>query len=160
VPRGKPISYAAVVNARSALRLNAHLLWNRSPNSNLSIEASVDYATVPLKNPSALTADVVTPSGLRVELKLEETHPGRYFAQLPAIRPGVYETRIRARGLSQAGYRFVRELTLTPAIEFERDGSRAPRCDHWQDRLISCKKQARHWLKCFKRGWRGGRERD
>jgi hypothetical protein len=155
---GKPISYAAVVNARSALGLSAYAAPPSAVNQRLTIEATVGWAGVPLRVPPAVVAHVVTPAGASIELPLAAAQPGRYLGQLEAVQPGAYPTRIRARGFSPAGHRFLRELTLTPALVTDR-GCSEP-CggqDDLASKLRECGAELKRRLDCLLKGHRRDR---
>jgi len=149
--QGKPIGYAAVVNARSAIRLHAHAGRVSDASSRMSIEASIGYAGVPLRAQPNVVAQITTPSGSTFELPLEPAQPGRYLAHYDATQPGVYATRVRARGLSPGAHRFTRELTLTPAITSERRCAEpcADDGDALRAKLRRCRGELERILACF-----------
>lgn len=99
--------------------------------SALVIEASTTYLGVPLSNAPSLFAEITTPDGLELQLPLVAAEPGRYTGRLEAPSPGLYPTRIRARGRSPRGHGFVRELTLTPFVPSGFGSGREcqPRCE-------------------------------
>lgn len=114
--QGKPISYAAVVNARSSLALTAHIAVPTLENTRLAFEASVTYAGVPLRSTPQVFADVLTPLGSTVRVPLGAAGDGRFVGELATTARGDYSARIRARGFSPRGHRFARELALTPSL--------------------------------------------
>jgi hypothetical protein len=112
---GKVMTYAAVVNARSSLELTAHAHVSE-PGKPITLEATLGHCGVPLRGEVTVSARVHTPGGATFDVALAAAQPGRFLGQLEAVTPGVYPTRLRARGYSAAGHPFVRELTLTPAL--------------------------------------------
>lgn len=153
---GTPIGYAAVVNARSSIRLNAHAA--SLSDSRIALEASVGYAGVPLGTAPSVVARVTSPLGSTFDVSLDATQPGRYLGHFEATCPGTYVTRLRARGVSPAAHRFMRELTLTPSLSSERrcaapcarnDGSLA-------DRLRACRSELARLLTCLGKRRRKG----
>lgn len=111
---GKRIEYAAVVSARSSLRFTAHVEHLATPSPRIAFEASVSYAGIPHRGEARVVAHVETPHGTAIEVPLSPTGPGRFLGTFEALIPGVYTTRLCARGFSARGHRFARELTLTP----------------------------------------------
>ena len=73
---GKPITYAAVVNARSAIDLKAHAVW-REKDAKISLEASVALAGAPLVMAPSVIAAVKGPSGVSFDVPLKPAEPGR-----------------------------------------------------------------------------------
>jgi hypothetical protein len=130
--RGKPISYAAVVNARSSLALQAHIAPPALQSSRLTFEASVTYAGVPLRSTPLVSADVRTPLGSALHVKLDAVGEGRFVGELATTVRGDYSARLRARGFSPRGYRFARELTYTPSLGVPPSQDRS-RCEHHCD---------------------------
>jgi hypothetical protein len=116
VIRGKPLSYAAVVTARSSLTLAAQVAVPATDRSRLTFEANVSYAGVPLRSKPRLIADVRTPLGATVHVPLEAAGSGRFVGELATTARGDYSAGIRARGFSPRGHAFTRELTLTPSL--------------------------------------------
>lgn len=125
---GPAVSYAAVVNARSAIRMRAHVARPSALQQHFVIEASATYLGVPLMLAPAIVATVVTPEGLTLELPLTAAEPGRFLARFQAARPGTYDIRIRAHGSSPGGHLFARELTFTPVIAASGAGAEGRRC--------------------------------
>lgn len=111
---GKRIEYAAVVSARSSLRFTAHVEQLPVPTPRIAFEANVSYAGVPHAGEASVIAYVETPQGAAIEVPLARTRSGQFLGNFEALTPGVYTTRLRARGFSARGHRFARELTLTP----------------------------------------------
>jgi hypothetical protein len=159
---GKALSYTAVVNARSALRLSGHVTRHDGATPGFEIEASVDYAGAALRSAPTVVAQVDTPRGLRLQVPLTASEPGRFFGRFEAVQPGIYATRLRAQGRSPGARPFIRELTLTPALAKNR-GCVAP-CDAGAERVQQpgekrdgvdawrvCQAELRRLLDCFKR---------
>lgn len=114
--QGKALNYAAVVNARSALRLTGHVTAHSGSLPGFALEASVQYAGSSLGPSVSIVAHVETPRGGQLQLPLEPSDAGRFFGRFDAVEPGIYAIRLRASGSFFNGHRFVRELALTPAI--------------------------------------------
>ncbi len=157
---GKPLSYSAVVNARSSLHLHGHVARHDGNRPGFVIEAGVDYAGVPLRSAPSVVALVDSPRGQRIQVPLEASQPGRFFGRFDAVQPGVYSTRLRARGRSPQARAFVRELTLTASLS--KGWSCATSCDAAAAREAegggpgaaapwrSCRTQVARLLECLK----------
>ena len=151
--RGKPISYAVVVNARSALRLDVYAA-PREANSVISLEANVTIAGAPLLSAPSVVAEVTAPTGLRFDVPLVLAEPGRYFAEFRAVRPGEYATRFHAHGLSPRAFPFLREQVRTPAVTLPEVNRRVS-CEcssplpNW---LSACGVEVKRLIACLRDG--------
>jgi hypothetical protein len=112
----RSISYAAIINARSIIQLDAHVSSGTMREARFLLEATPSFAGVPLLRGPAVQATITTPSGRLIELPLVAAESGRFVAQFDTAAAGLHTILLRATGHSPAGHRFVRETTLTSTL--------------------------------------------
>ena len=113
---GRSISYAAIINARSIIQLDAHVSAGTMRDARFLLEATPSFAGVSLLREPAVQATIATPSGRFIELPLVAAESGRFVAQFNTAAAGLHTIVLRATGHSPAGHRFVRETTLTSTL--------------------------------------------
>ncbi len=110
------LRYTLSVQARSSLHLDATITAaSRLPGSPFTVTATVTEAGIPLTT-AAVTATVTGPDGSTSTVPLTPGDPGRFTAEIPTTRAGVYRVLTRAVGTSLRGMAFTREQLRTAAV--------------------------------------------
>jgi hypothetical protein len=110
------LPYSVVVHAWSSVSLKARLEQDGfEPGATVTVRATVRAAGVPMPACAARAwAEVTGPDG-QIEVPLERDGDG-WTGRFTASAPGVWATRVRARGMTGAGHAFTREATLTAGV--------------------------------------------
>jgi hypothetical protein len=114
--RRRAISYAAIINARSIIQLDAQVSAGTIHDARFRLEATPSFAGVPFLRQPTLQATITTPSGRLIELPMMPVESGRFVAQFDTPATGLHSILFRASGYSPLGHRFVREITLTATL--------------------------------------------
>jgi hypothetical protein len=114
--RNPAISYAAIVNARSSIQLDAQVSAGTTRDACFMLEARASFAGAPLPREASVHATITTPAGGQIGLPLAAAEQGRFVAHFDTAAPGLHTILFRAIGHSPAGHRFVRETTRTTAL--------------------------------------------
>jgi hypothetical protein len=113
-----PISYAAQINATTALRMRADLL---ARGGVIELEATFNRAGAPLDRQPRVTVELAGPLGHHSTVALQPDEYGLHKASIASARPGSYTATFRAFGLSAGGHRFQRERTIEDFVRHPRD---------------------------------------
>lgn len=149
-----PISYAAQINATTALRMRADLLPRAGV---IELEATFNRAGAPLERQPRVTVELAGPLGHHSTLALQPDQYGLHKASIASARPGSYTATFRAFGETAGGSRFQRERTIEDFVRHPRDPQRrepgcpepAQRCRSALDDLLRCLKDcAKPWKRC------------
>lgn len=113
---GTELAYSLLVHAYSNLTMDAELQQSGyEPGDDLRLSAWITESGIPVGTAS-VWAEVTRPDGNTSEVQLEPRENDRYGASITASSPGVYRTRIRARGETRRGRPFQRAQVVTGAV--------------------------------------------
>jgi len=111
------VQYTLVVHAFSNLRMRSYLFQDsHEPGATISLQIMLAEYGLPVDGRAEVTATVVQPYGMSSTLKLKESQPGVFKAQLRTEAAGIYTFRITAQGKTLRGRMFVREAVQTGAV--------------------------------------------
>jgi len=110
------LRFAMEIHARTAIRMAAAVRQKGIDVGDvMHLSVRLSEAGLPVEKRAEVVAELEGPGGPQT-VKLQETGPGAFTAQVPGDRPGLYRYRIVATGKSLRGERFTRERRLTGAI--------------------------------------------
>ncbi len=113
--RGLPFSL--LVHAYSNLSLRASLTQaSFEPGAEVRLHATLAESGMPARAGAHVWAELTRPDGTFASIDLEETEQAAFSGAFQTTTPGIYRIRVRASGLSAAGYPFRREQLLTAAV--------------------------------------------
>lgn len=116
-PRRGQVPYSLVVHAYSNVTLRAELRQSGfEPGADVTVHASIAQSGLPPAQEAAVWMEVTRPDGGAVTSELWTAGAGRHEGTFTTSAPGVYQVRLRARGLTRAEVPWVRERTLTAAV--------------------------------------------
>ena len=111
------LPYSLVVHSYSNLSLRAALdQASFEPGAEVGLHATLAEAGVPARAGAHVWAEVTRPDATFASVDLHEGDPGQFSGAFATSVAGVYRIRVRASGVSTAGYPFQREQLLTAAV--------------------------------------------
>ena len=111
------LPYSLVVHSYSNLSLRASLHQaSLEPGAEVALHATLAEAGVPARAGANVWAEVTRPDATSASVGLHEADPGQFSGAFTTSVAGVYRIRVRAAGVSTAGYPFQREQLLTAAV--------------------------------------------
>jgi L-lysine epsilon oxidase-like protein/von Willebrand factor type A domain-containing protein len=123
--QGRGLPYSLVVHSYSNLSLRATIEQSHYvPGAKLSLHALLAESGVPARKGSRVWAEVTRPDGGTATVNLQEHEHGQFAADYTTGPAGIYRFRVRAAGVTSAGYPFRREQLLTAAVW--RGGDQVP----------------------------------
>lgn len=139
------VSYSLTVQAYSSLHLRARLSQDSyEPGALLTLRATLTEYDLPIAGRATVLAELERPDGTMTTLALTEVDPGVFEADMTAVMTGIYQFRLRAKGVTLRGVPFTRERLLSGAVWRGGDGplpgttADPRRPDEHICRLLSC----------------------
>lgn len=134
---GSAVAYDVIVHAYSSLELVGSLSQSgQQPGSIVDVRARVVEYTRTMTDVD-VWAEVTGPDGATTGVAMALSATDDFAGGFVGVLPGVYRTRIRARGRTTAGTAFTREITLTAVIKIGPDTPPVDGHDPWCD-LLRC----------------------
>jgi hypothetical protein len=139
------LPFSLVVHSYSNLSFRASLDQSGfEPGSTLRVHAGLAEAGAPARAGSSVWVEVMRPDASFASVDLAEGDQGQFSGEVATTVAGVYRLRVRASGVSAAGYPFQREQLLTAGVWRGGDQGADPRGDgavdwlhDWDERLCA-----------------------
>jgi hypothetical protein len=113
----RTVPYSLVVHAYSNISLQVDVSQtSHEPGARVQLHASLAQSGIPLNKGAQVWAEIRLPNAITSTLSLSELADAQFSASFSTTLPGVYQFRIRARGVTSRGEPFTREKTLTAAV--------------------------------------------
>lgn len=139
------LPFSLVVHSYSNLSFRASLDQSGfEPGSTLRVHAGLAEAGAPARAGSSVWVEVMRPDASFASVDLAEGDQGQFSGEVATTVAGVYRLRVRASGVSAAGYPFQREQLLTAGVWRGGDQGADPRgggavdwLHDWDERLCA-----------------------
>lgn len=116
------LPYSLVVHAYSNLSFKASLVQaSHVPGATVEVHATLAESGIPPRPGAAVWTEVLRRDGTGFTVNLVESAPGQFDCTFVASLPGIYQCRVKARGLTRHGNAFRREQTLTAGVWYGGD---------------------------------------